>query len=200
MSPQWEGAGLGAPTRPHRPSSPGRTRQPWPLFPEAITCCLATIQNSWLFVYSISRAKLKAQIPNYCIQQHQSYNRWIRKRIFLYLLQDFLALRIAFLNIHTIPNTFWCQTNPENISICEYYFHNSCPLGSTTTTKVIHIPVCFNDEVTKSDLGPSTKGHVHLGISMLDIMTKLCLQGSCPSVLEVLIFPNYHLLQVKQSN
>lgn len=53
--------------------------------------------------------------------------------------------------------------------------------------KVIHIPIHFNDEVTKMDLGPNTKGHAPLGMSMLDSTTQLCLQDSCPCVLEVLV-------------
>lgn len=54
--------------------------------------------------------------------------------------------------------------------------------------KVIHIPTHFSDEVTKTDLGSDTKGHVLLGMSMLDNMTQLCPQGSCPCGLEVQIF------------
>lgn len=72
MSPGWQGAGL---------------RQPWLLFQEGSSCCLATTQTWWLFVYSSSCAKLKLRsqiiaFNNNCIQ-NQSCNRWIRKRIFL---------------------------------------------------------------------------------------------------------------------
>lgn len=178
----------------HPPAPPaeqrGRTRQPWPLFQGAITCCLATTRNSWLFVYSISCAKLKAQTPNHRIQHHQSCNRRIRKRIFLYLLQDFPALPCCSRKTDTQSPTHFDARPIWKIFQCvNSYFHNNCPLGSISTNKGIHIPT-----VTKTDSGPNTKGHVHSGMSVLDSMTKLCLQESCPCGLEVLIFPNYYLL------
>lgn len=48
--------------------------------------------------------------------------------------------------------------------------------------KVIHIPLHFNDDVTRSDIGTNLKCHVLLG------MTQISLQKSCPCGLEVLIF------------
>jgi len=201
MSPAGEGAGLGAVSTHPAPlaEQPGRTRQPWLLFQAAITCCLATTQNSWLFVYSISCAELKAQIPNYCVQQHQSCNRWIRKCVFLYLLQDFFPLQGSIRKIYTQSPT---HSDARPIwKIFQYestYFHNSGPLGATSMNKVIHIPIHFNDEVTKADLGPNAKGHARSGRSPLDSITKVCLKESCPCVLGDLIFPNYYLLQVEK--
>lgn len=59
--------------------------------------------------------------------------------------------------------------------------------------KVIHIPLHFNDDVTRSDIGTNLKCHVLLG------MTQISLQKSCPCGLEVLIFfSHYYLLHVKK--
>lgn len=48
--------------------------------------------------------------------------------------------------------------------------------------KLIQIPLHFNGDVTKSDIGTNLKGHVVLGT------TKISLQKSCLCGLEVLIF------------
>lgn len=47
--------------------------------------------------------------------------------------------------------------------------------------KVIHTPLYFNDDITKSDIGTNLKGRILLG------MTQISLQKSCPCGLEVLI-------------
>lgn len=61
-------------------------------------------------------------------------------------------------------------------------FHNNCPLRASSINKVIHIPLYFNDDVTKSDIGTNLKGPVLLG------MTQISLRRSCSCGLEVLIF------------
>lgn len=73
-------------------------------------------------------------------------------------------------------------------------FHNSCPLRATSMNKVIHTPLHFNDDVTKTDIGTNFKGHFLLSTRQIS------LQKSCPCGLKVLIFffPNYYLLHVKQ--
>lgn len=66
-------------------------------------------------------------------------------------------------------------------------------------SKAFHIPTHSNGEVTETDSGSNTKGHVLSGVGVLDRMTQPCLPESCPSVLEVRIFfPNY-ILHVKQT-
>lgn len=48
-------------------------------------------------------AGLGAHIPNYRIQQHHGCDRWTRKCVFLYLLQDFLALQCCVCKIQATP-------------------------------------------------------------------------------------------------